>query len=963
MAFIFAGCGFPFHTKQARDARKIARQRAAIAIPDTAVVDSASLMADLNDSIPKPKSKKGKINNTTSPDSSEIVEIEQQETPSKKDKLKGKGNGNLSIPLDSFPIVMLDSNDFEAIVIENYPVIALGQDSTELDSIARSKVKKITYSSDSVSMPIQYEATDSIIYDIASRKIYMYGNAEVYYEQYELKAGYIEFDFLKNVAMATCLIDSAGNEVECPVFDDKLQKFSSRRIEFNFKTKKGKVYDASTQQGDGFLVSNSTKFITSSDSTSVDNIIYSQGALYTTCDHPNPHFGIRASKAKIIPNKLIVIGPAFLEIMGSPTPIILPFGFFPLTQNKRSGLILSPDIDFSPALGPGLRGNGFYLGFSDYWDLQVTGDFYLRGSLRGYVSSNYNVKYKGTGNVTLGYTRIQTDEPNTPDYTLAQSFNIGWTHNQSAQAHPSQTFTANVNFGTSDYFSSTYNDAQNVLQANINSRISYTKRFIGTPFSISANFSHTQNTSTRAMTIRFPVVSLTMNQIFPFKRKKQVGSSKWYERIGFSYSSTATNIIETSDTSFFTSNGFREALDNMEYNIVHNPRVSMSFKAFKFINIRPNINYSQNWYFYRSRQYLDPTPVLSETGSDTTQFGSVETYKDYGFFTTHNFSAGINLNTQIFATGDFNVLGLHQLRGTFTPDVGFEWRPDYEGASNYYFDSVQTDTRYPDQLRRYNYFGYSPPTGRTANLTYGLNARFDAKINKSKRDTLTKGDYKKVSLIPNMSMNGSYNLAADSLHFSPINFNTYTTLFGRLDVRFSATFDPYAANKETNARINTFEFDESKRFARMTSMSFNASTSFNAADFQQIFGKKDRKPDDDNVRKFELINNVAIDYNFIVNNRYINGIDTSVVVANQLSFSGTVNLSKGWNIRVGSIGYDFTNKRITYPDFTFSRDLHCWTMGLSWQPERQTWSFYLKVKPGTLGFLNVPVQKQFYERF
>ena len=973
-SFFYTGCGFPFHTKQARDARRAAKIAAKATSPivdtipknDISPLDKNPVVSNTNDSI-------NQLNPTNTPADIPTIELD---TPFRYVHTRD------SIPMtghpDSIPIIALDTPFKYTPTIDSIPMTGdpkaiptIWLDSSFFyvhvrDSIPMTgkddSLKVIRYSSDSIAMAIQYEAADSMVYDVIARKVYMYGNAQVYFEQYELKAGYIEFDFKTNVAMATCLVDTSGNEVECPVFDDKQQTFDSRRIEFNFKTKKGKVYDASTQQGDGYLVSNSTKFITGGDS--IDNIIYSQGALYTTCDHEHPHFGIRASKAKIIPNKLIVVGPSFLEIMGSPTPIILPFGFFPLTKNKRSGLILSPDLDFSPALGPGLRGNGFYLGMSEYWDLKVTGDFYLRGSLRAYVTSNYNVRYKGQGNVTLGYTRIQQDEAGTPDYSLSQSFNISWTHTQSAQAHPSQTFTANVNFGTSDYFTNTFNDAANVLQANINSRISYTKRFEGTPFSLSTNFSHTLVTNTRQMTIRFPNATFSMNQIFPFKRKKAVGASKWYERIGFSYSTTASNVVQTTDTAFFALGGLEQAIEDMNYNVTHSPRISMSFKLFKFINVQPTINYSQNWYFYRNIQSLDPTPVLNEAGTDTTQFGTVNTERDYGFYTTHNFNAGISMNTQIYATGDFNIAGLKSIRGTFTPDIGFTWRPDYSDALSYYGDSVQFDTRF-STLRRYNYFhSYSPPSGREANITYGLNALFDAKIKKGKRDSTLKSAYKKIVLIPIFRISGSYNLAADSLHFSVIDLNTSTTLFKKIRVQFTAKFDPYAANKENNDRINTFEFAESKRLLRTTSMTFNASTSFNSADLRKLFkGKKKNKEKSSTTPEFELLNNIAIDYNFIVNNQYIDGIDSAVVAAHQLSFSGTINLSKGWNIRIGRIGYDFSNERITYPDFTFSRDLHCWNMGLSWQPERQTWSFFLKVKPGSLGFLEVPVQKEFYEQF
>ncbi|CAA6827228.1 MAG: Putative organic solvent tolerance protein OstA [uncultured Aureispira sp.] len=980
-----SSCGFPYNTRQARDARKAQRldQKQAkklkgqasndtttVASKDTTLVVSKNVKGSKFNKLDPNSSTLTIDSNSVSPkDSLSVVNIPL--TPADTLNIDTLMNPDLD-SLDTLDSTLLGTLDttitaLDSMLLDSMSIDSMLSDSMRLDSIPEVVEGGIRYSQDSVDMPVQYESADSMIYDLVERKVYMYDNAEVFYEQYNLKAGYIEFNFLTNVATATCLIDSAGNEEQCPFFDDKTQQFTCRRIEFNFKTKKGKIYDATTQQGDGYLVSNATKFISAGGDSTTDNsqnILYSQGCLYTTCDAEHPHFGIRASKAKIIPGKLIVVGPSFLEIMGSPTPILLPFGFFPITKNKRSGLILSMDLDFSTRLGPGIQEIGFYLGLSEYWDLKVTGDFYMRGSFRTRVASNYNIRYKGQGKIELGYNRLQIDDKNTPGYSLSNDFKINWTHSQSPQAHPSQNFTGTINFGTSNYNKNTFNDVDNVLATTFNSNISYTKRFLGTPFSLSARISHSQNTNTNAMTITFPQLSFNMNQIFPFKRKNISGSKRWYDRIGFSYNMNGNNTITTTDTALFQPGGLEKALEDMNYSLTHNPRLNFSFKLFKVINVQPSVNYTQQWFFYRNKQFLDPTPTVSATdATDTTSFGSIENYKEYGFYTTHSFRAGVNVTTQIYATGQFNLGPLKSLRAVFTPNVGLSWSPDYENAYDYFYDSVQYDTRYPEVLRRYNYFSFSPPSGRTALLTYSLSSIFEAKVKKTRRDSLNKEPFKKVILIPRAAISGSYNIAADSLHLAPISFNTSTTLFKKINVQFSSTFDPYAANPETNARINTFEYSLSKRLARVTAMSFLASTSLSSKDLRKVFGKKDAKEDEKDKDQFDLIQKINIGYNLVINNKYINGVDTSVVIANQLSLSGAINLSKGWSIRIGNIGYSFKDERITFPDFTFARDLHCWQMGLSWQPERQTWNFYIRVKPGSLGFLEVPVQRGVYDTF
>lgn len=944
-----SSCGFPYNTRQARQARKAKRIELKEAKKARKNKQSTkNKMSALQDTL------------TTTIDTASttpVVLVDSAFAPTitivKTDATSLDSINHILTALDSIPrdsmVLPLTASDSSII------------DSLEnIQPIKESIKKTVQYSKDSLNLPVQYESADSMIYDLVERKVYMYNNAEVFYEQYNLKAGYIEFNFITNIATATCLIDSAGNEVQCPFFDDKTQQFTSRRIEFNFKTKKGKVYDASTQQGDGYLVSNETKFIGSGgDSTTNNsqNILYSRGCLYTTCDAKHPHFGIRASKAKIIPGKLIVVGPSFLEIMGSPTPILLPFGFFPITKNKRSGLILSTDLDLSQRLGPGIRGIGFYLGLSDFWDLKVTGDFYMRGSVRAYVDSKYNIRYKGQGNVKLGYTRLQVDQQGTPDYNLEQSFNFSWTHTQATQAHPSQSFSATINFGTSDYYRNTFNDANSVLAATFNSNVSYSKRFLGTPFSFTARIAHSQNTKTNIMTITFPQLTFNMNQIFPFKRKKVSGKQRWYERIGFSYTMNGSNRLTTTDTALFQAGGLEKAIENMNYNLTHSPRLNFSFKLFKVLNIQPSVNYTQQWFFYRTRQYLDPTLVIKQTDTDIdTTFGTVETYKDYGFYTAHRFDAGISINTQIYATGSFNWGALKQVRAVFTPNIGIRWTPSQKNAYDYFYDSVAYDSRYPEQKRAYKHFNFSPTLENTALLTYSLGSRFEAKVKKSKRDSTSKKDLKKLVLIPTATLNGNYNIAADSLHLSPINFNTTTTLFKKINLRFSATFDPYAANQETNNRINQFEYSVNKRLLRVTQMSFHASTNITSKDLRSLFRKKGEKENKDQ-KQFDLIQNININYDLIVSNQYIGGVDSTLVTAHQISFSGAVNLSKGWGIQIGQIGYSFKDERITFPDFTFSRDLHCWTMGLSWQPERRTWSFFIRTKPGSLGFLDVPVNR------
>lgn len=848
------------------------------------------------------------------------------------------------------------------------------------DSLLSIKTQRvITLSPDSLKAPLQYNAKDSMIYDFVQKKIFLYGNAEVVYENYELTAGYIELDFNTYTAFAEGIEDSLGKRRQNPIFNDGNQKFDARRIEYNFRSKKGKVYDASTVQGDGFFLSKETKFI-SKDADLKDDVIYSGGCTYTTCNHKYPHFGIRASKAKVIPNKLIVVGPSFLEIMGTPTPLVLPFGFFPITQTRRSGLIMSTNFDFSPVWGPGIRGIGYYLGISDHVDLAITADVYTRGTFRLNATSNYNKLYKANGSFSVGYAITKRDEPGTPDYNRIQDFNLRWNHTQSSKAHPTQNFSASVNFGTSNFYRNTTTEANTALQSTLQSNISWSKRFVGTPFSLAMGASHSQNTANRIMTITLPKTTLTMNQIFPFKRKNPVGQDHWYERIGMTYNVTANNQFQIVDTLLLQPNGFTDALKDARYSVVHSPNVNMSFKILKHFNVQPNISYREYWYFYANEQRFDAniilrsdtvfnaeTNVIEAISTDTT-YGRVENIRDYGFNSVRDFSAGISINTQIFATGTYNIGPLHKVRAIFRPNVGFSWRPDYSNDFWGYYGEVQTDTRYPDLFNRYSRFDVVPGAGQQALLNYTLNMRMEGKMKRSKRDTVVTDKYKNFVIINNANISGNYNMAADSLKISPLNMNANTTLFKFVNATLIMTYDPLAADKNSNRRIDVYEWNENKRLMRLTQASLNLSTGLTAQNLKAIFNPKETvaKPDPKQSRQnaeFQILQNLNLNYNLRFARQYVEGRDSLLVTANELALSANINLSKGWSIGIPRIGYDFNKKRITYPDFTFSRNLHCWEMGLSWQPEPKTWNFFLRVRPGSLGFINLPMRKTQFDPY
>ena len=948
VAVLYSSCRYPYNTPQAKSFRKAQKaekklQNSLSQKEKNNTVDSTVVALDsiTNDSI---------------------------RTISKTDKM----GGDKSIVKDS---TSQDSTLVNAIV----------NDSTIVDSTLIEKdtalVQSAVFSKDSLQSPVNYSAKDSMIYDLVNKKVFLYGDAKVTYGTYNIDAAYIILDMANSTATAEGFIDSSGRERGRPKFKDGTQEFESTKIVYNFKSGKGKVYETTTKQLDGYFVSESTKFVSNKSEGEDETTLYSENCLFTTCDRRHAHFGIRTTKAKIVPNKVAVLGPSYLEIMGLPTPIILPFAFFPMKKkpDQRSGFIFSTNLEFSQAFGPGIRGVGYYWALSDYVDLALTTDLYMRGSFRLNAVANYNKKYKYKGSFALGYSRLKFDA--IPNDEIRQDFNVRWEYTQDNKAHPSQSFNASVNFGTSDFYRNTTNAASQVLQGQFNSNISYTKRFVGTPFTLALSASHTQSVQTRIMTITAPKVDLRMNQIFPFKRKKAVGLPRWYENVAVGYNMNFQNRGSIVDSVLFAPNGLQKFIDTMEYQVVHKPTVTMNFKLFKLINIQPNIQYSEYWFFKSLDRRFDPnlvvneTPIIGSQGDTTgirrdTLFGQVITEENKGFYAVRDLSAGISANTQIFAFNNFSIGRLHRMMALFRPDVGFKWRPDYQDDFWGYYNNIQTDTRYPDRYNKYSRFTYAPSGGKSSLLTYGLSGRVEGKWRKSTVDT-TGEKYQNIVLINNWTINGDYNMAVDSFRWSTVNMGANTIILKKINVQWAATFDPYTADIETNQRVNITEWAANKRLLRLTSNRINVSSTFTGNDLRTWFTSKEKRKNQlelteqqkRSAPKKEFLQSLSINYNLSMSKYFANGKDTTAFTTNEINIAGIFNLSQSWAFRIGRVGYDITRQRITYPDFTLTRDLHCWEMGINWQPapERRTWAFYLRVKPSSLGFINVPARKTVFD--
>ncbi len=893
------------------------------------------------------------------------------------------------------PISKPLNTDSTEIVKDSISILALDSIPPErtLETQPRQDVRVVEtpISPEALDKDISYSAMDSMIFDAKTGKVLLYDRATMQYDQMNLEANYVEFSQEDNLVIAEGYPDSLGRMAGFPNFSDGDQNFTAKRMKYNFKTEKGVVYQARSQQNDLYVVAEKTAFERSGTDSTEQNIIYGENSLFTTCDHEEPHYGIRSKKQKIITDKLIVVGPSNIEIGKIPTPLWLPFGFFPITKGQRSGILFPRDYESHDTWGFGLRNIGYYWGINDHMDLQVTGNLYTRGTFGINSQMRYATRYKYSGSLRAEYSRINNGEPDgSLEKSISNTFKIQWDHRQDQKAHPTRTIGGSVNFSIGNHDQFTNTDAFNVLRNNIYSNISISKRFPGRPISLTAGMNVDQNTNTRQIKLTLPDVKFKMNRIYPFEKDVRTGKKKWYEEIGIDYSADALARMTATDTTFFTT----ETLDNIQYGFRHKTNVGSSWRVFKNFNINPSFNYQEIWLPETIiKEYvttIDTTitdiinPIDSTVVRQDTTFTSMSDdviLDERNLRALRSMSFSVNISTDVFATLLFKnpKSRLRGLRYTMKPSIGFSVTPDYTNDRWNYFDTYERG----EDIVRYsvfegNVFNSNPSTsGLAMNLNYSITNIFEAKY-RSRRDT-TKNKDKIIRFFESIRVSGSYNFAADSLKFTPINMSGNAYFFNRITaVNVNAGFDPYITN-ENGQRINTYRWSVDKKPLRFNNFSATARSQIKWAQIKKWLGLESnsssesssdrggggnprggnprggignpRTDSGNGISETSFLGDLSLSHEFGINITDRDGFEIS---RNSIGLSGTVNLSPKWKLTIRNLNYNFVAKGLGYPDIEFYRDLHCWEMGMRWQPEGGTYGFFLRVKRPPLDFLNIP---------
>jgi hypothetical protein len=799
---------------------------------------------------------------------------------------------------------------------------------------------------------VRYSSRDSIRLDLPGQKVYLFGDAKVDYEDMSVKAGYIEIDLGRHLVIAAGEKDSTGKIINKPELVNTDGTIHGDTIKYSILTKKGIIKFLTTEQSGGFVSTDIAK----KDS---NDVYYIKNGKYTTCDLEHPHYYLFMSKMKIIPDDSvsrgkIITGPAYLVLGDVPTPLAIPFGFFPNHSGRASGLII-PGYGESPGLGYYLKDGGYYFGISDHYDLALKGDIYSRGSWGAKALSNYNYRYKYNGNFALGYSIFKQSEKEFPDYSEKHDFNLKWRHIQDPKSNPSVRFSADVNILSSNYNKFNSNNTTDYLSNTFQSNVAWGKTW--KYFNLSINLRHSQNTITHQVDLSLPQVALGMNRLYPFKSLHKGGTlrSKWYDKIGISYSSDFDNRLHMKDTNIFSPAS--RLGDSLMFGLRHSIPISASYST-RYFNFTPAMSFSSLWYFRTLQKHFDTSDALI---SDT-----VKQFSMANFYTL-----SLSTTTKLYGFYTFRRSRVKAIRHVITPSVAFNYRPDF-GLPRYGYyaqTNVPGNSSVPVTYSIYEQGIYgSPPSGKIAGLTFGFDNNLEMKLRPSAKDTSTTD--KKIVLIESFSISSGYNYAAEAFNLSPINFSGRTHLFKNfISITGNAVLDPYKMDS-TGFRYNHFTWEDGQA-GRITNANISLTASFRSkVRSDKTMSEEKSKMDKAYEQEYQYALthpdyyvdfNVPWSLNISYNLRYSKpGITEEMTQS--ATFSGDLSLTRKWKIGFNS-GWDFVKSDFTYTAINVYRDLHCWEMTFNWIPYgfRKSYTVTINVKSAVLQDLKLTRKRDWYD--
>ncbi len=847
--------------------------------------------------------------------------------------------------------------------------LGIAMDSSRRDSLHRAgDTLDYAISKDTLAATIDYKASDSVVMNIPDKKITLYNKANTKYQDANLSAYQIEYDQTRNVVVASFIKDTAGNIIGLPKMVQADNTMSSDTIIYNIKTQKGITRHTYTVSGEMFVHAEKMKKIT------VDEYYASQG-IFTTCNLDTPHFAFRTNKMKLINKKFAITGPVHPEFEGVPIPIYIPFGFFPLTQGRHSGL-LPPQFTASDQAGIGLEGLGYYKVINDYLDFTLRTNIYSYGGWSVFFTPTYRKRYHYSGqlNFTLQNTRLLSDAGKDA-YTTARTFNFNWSHTVDSKARPGTNFSANVNVASTKYNLYQLNNPTANYNNQLGSSISYSKTWDG-KYNLTVSGNHSQNNLTRQINVNLPTIAFTAPTVYPFASKTAIGEPKWYEKFGVGLT---TNI--SGGANFYDSAAnFKKILDTFQWGAQNSIPIALALPLKGPIQVTPGVSFSNR--LFSRKLFMKYNP-------DSNRVDTVGVQK--GIFTGNDVSFSLSLSSAIFGT--FQNFGKNSsllgIRHVIRPTISISYKPDLAGSSYYNLTTPwdSSDASHTTRTQRISYYQgstYGPfGEGTFGGISFGLDNHFEIKT-RSKKDTSDAG-IKKTTIIDGIGFTGSYNYLADSFKLSPISFYFRSTLFQNVNITGGATLDPYMSDSSGFDK-NKYAWSGNKfSLGRISSGNLAISTSFKSKPKDEKLAQKEKDLQQDqipltmeeqqaqmnyirqNPAQFADFNipwslNLAFALNF-TNAEKPDYSGFATTITSSINWSGDFNLTEKW--KVGMNGYyDVKYKQIQTLTLSISRDMHCWQMSINTTLVGYNHSFNITISPksGILQDLKINRTKYFYNQ-
>ena len=880
----------------------------------------------------------------------------------RKDKKQKNAATHTMVPADSLELDSIlhtsageepDTTLMDSLALAIYHHNKQIDDSIRLDSINRAK-------STGVDAPVNFSATDSMVYRASDKLAFLYGNSNVDYENMNLKSADIMMNMDSSIVHATGASDTSGTLQGRPVFKMGQAQYESDTISYNFKSKKGFINNVYTAQDDGFLTSQHSK-------RNDKGELFLEHGRYTTCDEEHPDFYIALSRAKVRPGKDVVFGPAYLVVADVPLPLAVPYGFFPFSKSYSSGFIM-PTYGDESARGFYLRDGGYYFAINDNWDLKLLGEIYTKGSWGISAASNYRKRYKYSGSFYFSYQDTKNGDKGMPDFTEQESFKIQWSHRQDSKANPYSSLSASVNFATSSYernnLTSMYNP-QSLTQSTRTSSVSWSTSLSSIGMSISATANLSQNMRDSTVSITLPDLNISVSRFYPFKRKRMVGKERWYEKISMSYTGYLKNSIDTKEDKLFKSNLLKDWRNGMQHTIP----INANFTLFNYINFTPSINFVDRMYTSKVMQSWDQQ--TQTVVRDTTR----------GFYNVYNWSLSVSASTKLYGFWIPNkkIFGdkIQAIRHVITPQISYSYAPDF-GSSRYGYYKTYQKTDAQGNVSLVEYSPYSngvfsvPGRGKMGSITMSLSNNIEMKVKSDKDST----GFKKISIIDELGAQLSYNMAATEKKWSDLTMNVRLKWWKNYTFNMTAVFATYAYELDSNGKPYVGNHTEWSRgrFGRFQGMSQNISYTLNPEKIKKLFGhgsddsddkqkKKNNNNDNDtgvetnvdddmvnaqNAAKrssskaetdadgymqFSMPWSITFGYGITMSENTSGNFNTKTMrypykFTQNLNFSGNLRISDGWNISFSS-GYDFEYHKLSMTTASLQRDLHCFSMSCS----------------------------------